>query len=227
MLKTAIIQILVILLLFSPTVILAKTDSATSSTATKNEAAKKRLEDTKLKSQERIKLEREKATAKIETRQEMIASKEATLKARLEKFKDKQKAKITQRVNTNLNKVNENKTSAMLRHLDKMSEILNKVKTRVTEAGNIGSDLASINTAITKAESTITTAKEAVETQSTKDYTIVATSEGKIKGDAKKARDSLHTDLKLVHDLVVAARKAVSDAISTAVSTLGGETHGK
>ncbi len=232
--KSALVFIALFFLIF-PTLILAQTTTTSSteqvrSSATRtNTAAQKRIEEQRLKAQERVQTTKERVETKIasrearlQTRKENIATRTASLKAKLKTFKDQQKAKVAERVNENLNKVNESRTDTMLKHLEKMVEILSRLETRVNEAGQSGKDISSVTTTITDAQETIKTTKGAVETQSTKDYTIVATTEAKIRQDAQAARNNLHTDLKTVHNLVVAARKTVSDAISLAVSTLGG-----
>lgn len=158
---------------------------------------------------------------------ERIASRAASLKEKLSKFRDKRKAAIAERVNDNLNKINERRTDAMLRHLNRMSEILAKISGRVSQATSSGQVLTEAQTAITDAQSAIDSAKEAVKAQAEKDYTIEATAEARIRDESKAKRDSLHQDLKAVHDLVVAARKAVANAISTGVSSLKGVRYGQ
>lgn len=198
--------------------------------ATDTSRLEKRLEkiDTKRdKAIERLDTRKERFETRIETKKERIASRAAFLKEKLSKFKDKRKASIAERINDNLNKINDRRTEAMLRHLNKMSEILGKISSRLSQSTPSAQALTEAQTAISDAQAAINTAKEAVETQAEKDYTIEATTEARIRDDAKVARDSLHKDLKAVHDLVVAARKAVSDAISNSVSSLKGEGNGQ
>lgn len=155
-----------------------------------------------------------------------IASRAAELKAILATFRDQRKATAAARINDNLNKINEHRTDAFTRHLTKMSEILSKLETKVKDASGSGKDTTSAQAAIASAAASINTAKQAVDAQSLKDYTITATSEATIRHDARVQRDKLHTDLKAVHEIVVAARKALSNAIRVSASTLGGIGHG-
>lgn len=137
-----------------------------------------------------------------------IASREATVKLKLAKFKDQQKAKIAEKVNTNLNKINQNQTDQMLVHLDKMTVLLDKLTARV-----------STNQAIADSRVAIDTAKTAVLAQAEKDYTITVTTETKIRLDAQSKRDQLHKDINTVRGLVIAAKQSVSNAVRVIKST--------
>lgn len=164
---------------------------------------------------------REKVQQKVETRKENVASKEAALKARLEAFKDKRKAQITERVNTTLGKINENQTNMMLKHLDKMLAILDKLEARVNEGKPDIKDPAAAKTAIASARAAIATATDAVKAQAEKDYTIQVTSESKVREDSQAVRRQLHTDLQAVRKQVIDAKRTVANAIRMAKSGSG------
>ena len=145
---------------------------------------------------------KEKVRERVEIKKEKMATKEAALKAKLETFRDKKKAEVADRVNSNLNQINEKQTMQMLKHLDKMSALLTKLETRTGGS-----------TAIIDTKASIASATAAVKDQAAKDYTITITSESAVKKDAKKVRDALHTDLKNVRKLVIDAKQAVGAAI--------------
>lgn len=130
------------------------------------------------------------------TRKEKVATREAALKAKLERFKDKTKAQVVDRINTNLNRINQKQTAQMLKHLDKMSTILGKLEADVTTT-----------------KEAIATATAAVKLQAEKDYTIAISSEKTVKKDAQKTREQLHNDLKVVRVQVIDAKQAVANAI--------------
>ena len=180
------------------------------------------ISSTSVSSKETLQERKEISQEKIDLRRTNIASKEAALKQRLNKFKDKTKAQATERVSNSLNKINSNRTNHFLKLLEKMTSILDRLEKKVTQAGSNGQDITSANQAITDARSSIETAKTAVEGQTTKDYTLVASSEAKIKDEAKSSRDSLRNDLASTRTLVIEAKQAVSKAIRTAATTLGG-----
>lgn len=161
---------------------------------------------------------KEKARERVENRKEAMATREAVLKAMLEKFKDKKKAEIADRVNTNLNRINQKQTEQMLKHLSRMSSILDKLEARVNKGTPDIKGVSAAKTAIASAKEAIATATASVKKQAEKDYTIVVSSESTVKKDAKKAREQLHNDLKAVREQVIGAKQAVSNAIRVAKS---------
>jgi len=131
-----------------------------------------------------------------------IATREASLRAKLAQFKNRNKAQIAERINTNLNKINQNRTSQMLRHLEKMSMILDKLEQRV----NAGA-------AIAEARASIASASAAVQAQAQNDYTITVTSESRIRTDIQQIRLKLHEDLQAIRKQVIDAKQSVANAI--------------
>lgn len=209
---------------------LAKKQKVTERVASIEAKTRERLEERKAKVEARVASKEAKINEKIEDRKERleerrekIASREAAFKAKVEQFKSKQKAVITKRLNENLVNLNNKKTEQMSNHLSKMTEILGKVESKVTEATNNGKDVGSAKEAIEKAKLAISEAQSTVETQSTEDYNIDISTEAKVKNDATSVRQKLAADLKATQEKVVEARKALGDAISISVSTLGGQ----
>lgn len=122
-------------------------------------------------------------------------------KNKLQTVKDEGKRKIVERIDVKLAEINKRRTDAMTRHLDKMSEILAKVKLR-------GGDT-------TAAEAAVADARSAVVAQAAKTYTITISTEDKLKINVGETMKALMTDLRKLHEgKIVPARKAVSDAIS-------------
>lgn len=153
-----------------------------------------------------------------ETLKERIATREAALKAKLEKFRDKQKAQKAERINTTLTKINKNQTEQMLKHLSRMSVILNKLENRVNKGSPEVKDATVAKTAIADAKAAIASATAAVKAQSEKDYTLQVSSESAVRKDAQKKRTELHADLLAVRKLVIDAKQAVANAIRVAKS---------
>lgn len=177
--------------------------------------------------QQRIQERKTAVAEKIDSVKERVASREAALKTKLAKFKDKKKALVAERVGANLSKVNEKRTTHYTNVLTKLTDILARLEARVNQASAGGKDTTAAVNAIGEARVSIASAKIVVDAQSAKEYTITATSEAKIRSDAQAVRDNLHTDLKATHALVVIARQSVAEAISTTVSSLGGGKNGK
>lgn len=149
---------------------------------------------------------------------EKIASRHAELKARLERFRDQKKATAAARISENLNKINDKQTDQMLKHLDKMTAILDKLEGRVERGTPDIKDPAKARVAIASASAAIASAEAAVKAQAEKDYTLTGSSEATIRAEAKAMRDKLHADLQAVRKLVIDAKQAVANAIRVAKS---------
>lgn len=147
---------------------------------------------------------------RIQQFRDRIASREALLKGRLDKFKDQTLATIAGRVSGNLNSINKNRTDEMIKHLDTLSTILGKVSQRATSTASAS---ASVQSSIASASAAITTARNTVNAQSQVDYTISATSETGIKGEVQADRNKLLKDLNAARTAVLDARQAVINAI--------------
>lgn len=153
---------------------------------------------------EKVEVRKEKVAERIESLKDKMASREAALKLKLDKFRDKKKAQAAERINTNLNHVNQIQTQEFQKHLEQMLVIL----TRAEAKGNTGSS-------VTEAKTAISNASAAVTTQAEKDYSVTISSEATVKTDAQKVRDQLHADLKAVRKQVMDARQAVVSAIKS------------
>ncbi len=180
---------------------------STTSAGTRREAVMQKLETRK-----------DTIANKIAAMKDTLASREAALKAKLLAFKDQRKAQAAERINTNLNKINENQTAQMQQHLTKMSVILAKLETRVNSGSTDVKDPIAAKAAIANSRAAIATASSAVNDQSQKDYTITVTSESQVRLDAQKMRDLLKTDIMGVRKLVIDAKQSVAEAIQISKS---------
>ena len=180
--------------------------TATSST-TRREAVKEKIETRK-----------ENIAQRLDDKRTRIATKEAALRTRLNAFKNQKKATAAARINENLNNINENRTASMQKHLDKMLVLLQKLEERVNSGSPDVKDKSAALAAIASSKSVIATTSAAVTAQTEKDYTIVVSSESRIKIDAKAQRDLLHKDLLALRKLIIDAKQSVIKAIRTAKS---------
>jgi len=168
--------------------------------------------------QEKLITRQEDITSKIAATRERVASKAAALKTRLQTFKDQRKATLAEKININLDNINQNRTAQMQRHLDNMSVILDKLASRVNSGRPDIKDPVSAKAAIDTAKTNISTASAAVSAQALKDYTVSITSEGRIGLDVKQQRDALYKDLQVVRKQVTDAKQSVAAAIRIAKS---------
>lgn len=152
----------------------------------------------------------------IQNLKEQMATREAALKLKLKAFRDKKKATVAERVSTNLNNINAQRTAQMTKTLSTMSSILTRLETRVNSATPDIKDPAAAKLAIANAKAAIASAQSSVTTQSQKDYTLTISSETKAKQEAQTTRDQLQSDLKTTRATVIAAKQAVINVIRVA-----------
>lgn len=215
----------VVLFLFLASTSLVFAQDATSSTTSRERllprvASKVASREAVIK--EKVAIRKDNLALKLEERKARIASNEAELKQRLQSFRDKNKAQVIERINTQLATVNEKRTDSMSAFLTRLENLLAKIETRTTEAGNNGKDITAVNQAIADAKTAIEEAKSAVSLQADKTYVITISSETQARADVKTVRDLLHTDLFETNKLVVEAKQSVGKILQTAKSTLGG-----
>lgn len=162
-------------------------------------------------------------------RKEMMASREAVLKERLAKFRDKIKAQRVERINSNLNKVSENRINAYKKHYETLLQLLTKIEDKINEAEKNGKDMTSAKSALATARTELDKAKAAIDAQAEKDYTVIVSDEATVRSDAQTARGLLATDIKSVHELVITARKSLKDVITSFLGIFGegGLTNGQ
>lgn len=163
-------------------------------------------------------IRKERAGQRVETVKEKISTREAVLKAKLQTFKDQKKATATARISDNLNRINAKQTEQMLKHLDKMTSILNRLDARVNEGRPDIKDASRARVAISDARASIASATAAVNDQAGKDYTVTILNEGTARSDIKAVRDRLHSNLQSVRKLVTQAKQTVGNAIRVAKS---------
>lgn len=138
-------------------------------------------------------------------------------------IKDTAKQGILDKLNTNCQTVNQRRTDAMTGMLTKLTLILTNVTNRAASASAAGKDTTAVTTAITTAQGAIADAQTAVANQSGSVCTITFTSTGSasLKTDVGKTISGLQSVLQSVYAKVIAARKAVSDAIRALAAVTG------
>lgn len=152
------------------------------------------------------------------------AKRRETLKTKLTAIKDRKKVTIAERVDANLTKVNQTRTDAMIKHLDSMDALVDRLETRVSSVSAVYND--EVKSEIVDSRSKIDVARAAVQIQVSKTYPVTITTEDKLRVEFQAARDALHTDLKSVHGLVIEARKSIADILQT-IAALKGENSGQ
>lgn len=146
--------------------------------------------------------------------QEEIKVKRDEFKQKVSELKDERKKEIVTHVDDRMKEVNAKRVARMSAHLAKMTEILGKVSERAAKANTNGKDTSSVDAAIDVAKLAIGTAQDAVDEQGLKEYVATINSVSTLKNDVGAAMKSLEMDLKNVQELVMNARKSVTDAIT-------------
>ncbi len=181
------------------------------------ETVKKDVKKRKEEFDNAIKVKREEFNNTVKAKraelEDQIKTKREDLKVRLEKIKDEGKKQIVERIDKQIDALNDK----MMRHfssvLDKLEEMLVRINERADKVfAERGFDVSMVRSAIDKANATIASARSAIEIQSGKTYTITITTETALKTNVGKARQDFGADLTKVKDAVKVAQSAVKDA---------------
>ena len=132
------------------------------------------------------------------------SGKKAEFREKIREIRDEKKQQILEHISNQLNLVNDRATKAMLKHLERIQTLLNKIKVRVPTVD------------ITIAQTKIDEAKTAVETQAAKEYVIEFNNESGLRVGASAAKTKLRADLKAVREKIGLARQAVTDVLKAA-----------
>lgn len=119
-------------------------------------------------------------------------------------IRNEKKQQILEHINQQLILINDRATKAMLKHLERIQALLNKIKVRVPAVD------------ITVAQTKIDEAKIAVETQAAKEYVIEFSNESGLRVGASTAKTKLRADIKAVREKIRLARQAVVDVLKNA-----------
>ncbi len=172
------------------------------------EAFKKETEQRKEELKTRVEQKREELKTRVETKRE-------ELKQRLEKVKDERKKQAVERIDRQMDELNDRLLKHYLSVLGKLSDVLVRISARADRAEEKGVDVAAVRTAIDVANSAIAAARSAIETQSGKTYTVQVSTEEGLKNDVGTARQALHNDLAMVRSVVKAAHESVRQVATT------------
>ncbi|MBI1864072.1 hypothetical protein HYS03_02585 [Candidatus Woesebacteria bacterium] len=148
-------------------------------------------------------------SAFLEKRKEI----ETEFKNKLETIKDEHKKEVVTTIDQNISNHNQNWAQHWDEVLTRLTNILDKIKSRRDKAQAAGNDVTSVNAAIVNAESAIAAAQASINNQSTKTYSINITTDDKLGPAVSSTVQSFKTDVKSVIDAINAARRAIQDAI--------------
>lgn len=182
------------------------------------EETRENIQNLREKRQEALEKVREEAKARFKTQREAFLEKK-------EAIKDIRKKAVVERVDQKMADINKRRTDQMNETLTRLTELLNKLQTRVDKAKENGKDTAGTVEPIAKGREAIVAAQTAVTAQAGKEYIANVSEETRLKADVGSAVKNLEKDLKATHQTVLAAKKAVSDALKS-VKTIKGVDDG-
>jgi hypothetical protein len=174
------------------------------------------------------KINREDFKAKLSAQREQLKEKITTnreaLRIKLQTIKNEKKQNSVLKISDNIEKINERATDRLEMLVNNIEKVLNNIQTRTDKAKESGIDVTSVQSTIDNAKTAISEARDAINTQSQKVYTINVTDEKTLRATVKTVRDIFHADIKavqekikLAHEAVRASAKALAKVISPAV----------
>jgi hypothetical protein len=159
--------------------------------------------------------------AKDAMKEEVKAARDE-FKAKMLAIKDAAKQKALSNIDIRISEINTKRTTHMGELLDRFTTILSKISTRAAALKAEGKNTTALLAEIDAATETLNDAKAAVAEQSAKDYVVDITTDTALKTNASATVKQFMTDLKAVHQLVVAAQKAVVKVFRSVAQLQGG-----
>lgn len=206
---------LFILLIFTVLAPLASAQTNSTTDSARLESIKERLMVRKIAREDLQRL----MLMKKDARSSEIQAKRDEFKTKLAELGDQRKKLTVERIDTRLSTINENGVQRFSLAIEKLEKLLDKFSQRVQVAKNEGKNTTEAEGAVTTAELAINDAKEAVATQSAKDYTVEIVDETTLKNTVGQQVSSLEHDLKAVFATVKTAKQKVMD-VARAVAKL-------
>lgn len=134
------------------------------------------------------------------------------LKEKLQVIKDERKQELVLKIEEKITNINSRRTENMSEAITKLQTILNSIKGKTTALKTNGTNTASVDTAITEAETALAKASTDVQAQAQKSYTITVTDETTLKQNVGSTIKQLTEDLRNTYKSVIAAKQAVQKA---------------
>lgn len=179
-------------------------------------AAREEMKENRLEAQaERKEVKKEGQEKRMEVRAEMKEKREATreeFKTKLKTIKDERKKAGVERIDQKIADMNKRQTERLGEHVNKISEVLERIAARTVTTKAAGKDVTGIETLITAAQNSITASRAAITAQAAKTYVMTITDEKTLRMEAERVRELLKADLETTRNAVKAARAAAHAA---------------
>ena len=172
----------------------------------KREAMKAEFETKREEAKKIMEVKREEAKQLMEVKREEF-------KQKLEGVKDQRKKEVAEKLFEDLNKLNTKATDNMVKAVDQIEGVLNRILNRSEKAFANGENITGVIAAGEAAKIAIRETRTAIQTQAAKVYSASATTnEATLKTDLGGVRNALRSDLEVVKSKVKSARDAVQAA---------------
>jgi len=152
------------------------------------------------------------------TREEVklkIEDMKASFKENISKIKDENKKISSEKIITIIQALNTKFTGQLSVKIDQIENVLVGIESRISKADTNGIDTSLAKAEVLKAKEAITIARDAINTQTSKIYTIGAVDESTLRSEMKKLRDSFGADIKTLNTKIKAAHTAVKNTATT------------
>lgn len=159
--------------------------------------------------------------AKREEAKEKRKESREEFKTKLAELRDEKKKEIVERIDEKLSTLNSKWVDRWNKVLERLTEVLAKIKLRTSTAKANGKDTSAIETAIASAEKAITDAQEAVNVQAGKNYVIIIGDEEGIGQDVRTTINQFHADIRTTKEAVSKAKEAVKNVFQSLKTIVG------
>lgn len=192
-------------------------DDATTRSMEKKPKAENRVKASEMTEAQKMEMEakREALKAEFEAKREAakkeLEEKKKSFEDRVTKIRDENKQDIARRLRDQLQRLNERFTKHFIEVLEKLDAVVARIEERRARAEARGVVTTEVTTALETAKSKLAAARTAVTAQAGKVYDITFDAT-QPKTAFKAVQEQLRADLKVVREIVFAARDAVHDA---------------
>lgn len=160
--------------------------------------------------QEKFRLTFEVHKASAEAR---LQERKEEFEAKLAEFKDETKKQKVEYIQTHFDDLNIKLTDRATETIMKISELLDRVIEKTQDEKINGKDTTKVDSAIVATQMAITEAQSLISSQLSKTYVMSVSAETNVRADALSIKHALASDMKTLHESVVAVRKALNIAI--------------
>ena len=149
---------------------------------------------------------------KEEMKKGIEASREK-LKTDILKIKDAKKQVTVQNIITKIADLNTRAVTNLDNLITNIEDNISKIEIKANEEEAKGTDMTNTRALIVKARASVSVAKAAILSQSTKIYTANITTENALQGTMRKVKESLNTDITTLREKVRTAHRLTKDAV--------------